>query len=141
MKTRTLGAGGPAVSAIGLGTMSFGGAYGPADEDEARGALDAALEAGITPLRTARAYGGGPGARAGGGGGGGAPRGAGGGATPRPARPGGRGGGRGGGPPAGPRAARRDRVFLATKCGLVFPEGKMAVDGSRAHVREALEAS
>src|SRR3954469_23318818 len=107
MKTRTLGAGGPAVSAIGLGTMSFGGAYGPADDSEAGAALDAALEAGITLIDTADAYGGG-----------------------RVEELLGR-----------TLGARRDRVFLATKCGLVFPEGKMAVDGSRAHVREALEAS
>src|SRR6266540_2288393 len=101
MQTRTLGADGPAVSAIGLGTMSFGGAYGPADEDEARAALDAALEAGITLIDTADAYGGG-----------------------RVEELLGR--------TLGPR---RDRIFLATKCGLVFPDGKMAVDGSRMHVR------
>src|SRR3954454_22801114 len=122
MKTRTLGAGGPAVSAIGLGTMSFGGAYGPADEGEARAALDAALEAGITLIDTADAYGGG--------------------------RVEGLLGRTLGAPPGRveellgrPLGPHRDRVFLATKCGLVFPEGKMAVDGSRAHVREALEAS
>src|SRR5262245_38929673 len=87
--------------------MSFGGAYGPADEDEARAALDAALEAGITLVDTADAYGGG-----------------------RVEELLGR-----------VLGARRDDVVLATKCGLVFPDGKMAVDGSRAHVREALEAS
>src|SRR4051794_14609928 len=87
--------------------MSFGGAYGPADEDDARAAIDAALDAGITLVDTADAYGGG-----------------------RVEELLGR-----------LLGARRDEVVLATKCGLVFPDGKMAVDGSREHVGEALEAS
>ena len=59
MKTRRLGAGGPAVSALGLGTFSFGGAYGPTDEGESLVALDAAWDNGITFLDTANIYGGG----------------------------------------------------------------------------------
>src|SRR5919204_762226 len=59
MQTRPLGTGGRAASALGLGTMSFGGAYGPADEADSLAALDAALELGITLIDTADAYGGG----------------------------------------------------------------------------------
>lgn len=57
MKTRALGAGGPQVSALGLGTFSFGGAYGPTDEAESHATLDAAWEQGITFLDTANIYG------------------------------------------------------------------------------------
>lgn len=57
MKTRHLGSGGPTVSALGLGTFSFGGAYGPTDEAESHAALDAAWAQGITFLDTANIYG------------------------------------------------------------------------------------
>lgn len=57
MKTRTLGAGGPAVSAIGLGCMSFGGIFGATTTDESLRCLDAAWDAGITFLDTANIYG------------------------------------------------------------------------------------
>ena len=57
MKTRQLGAGGPQVSAIGLGCMSFGGIFGPTSLDESLACLDAAWEAGITFLDTANIYG------------------------------------------------------------------------------------
>jgi len=57
MKTRTLGQLGPKVSALGLGTFSFGGAYGPTDEAESLRALDAAWDHGITFLDTANIYG------------------------------------------------------------------------------------
>ncbi len=59
MKTRTLGQHGPMVSVLGLGTFSFGGAYGPTDEGESLAALDAAWDHGITFLDTANIYGGG----------------------------------------------------------------------------------
>ncbi|MDW4499001.1 aldo/keto reductase [Sulfitobacter sp. D35] len=57
MKTRRLGAGGPEVSAIGLGCMSFAGAFGETDEATSLRCLDAALEHGITFLDTANVYG------------------------------------------------------------------------------------
>ena len=57
MKTRALGQHGPMVSALGLGTFSFGGAYGPTDEGESLRALDAAWDHGITFLDTANIYG------------------------------------------------------------------------------------
>ncbi|HMS94495.1 MAG TPA: aldo/keto reductase [Tabrizicola sp.] len=57
MKTRRLGPNGPMVSALGLGTFSFGGAYGPTDEAESHATLDAAWDRGITFLDTANIYG------------------------------------------------------------------------------------
>jgi len=57
MKHRLLGAGGPSVSAIGLGCMSFGGIFGPTTLDESLACLDAAYEMGITFLDTANIYG------------------------------------------------------------------------------------
>jgi aryl-alcohol dehydrogenase-like predicted oxidoreductase len=107
MKTRRLGASGPVVSSIGLGTMSFGGAYGPAEDEESLATIDAALDAGITLVDTADAYGGG-----------------------RCEELVGRA-----------LERRRDEVCLTTKFGLVFPDGKMAVDGSPAHARDAIDAS
>ncbi len=57
MKTRTLGAGGPAVSALGLGCMGMSDFYGPADEGESIATIHAALEAGVTLLDTGDFYG------------------------------------------------------------------------------------
>ncbi|MFG2290371.1 aldo/keto reductase [Streptomyces sp. NPDC048595] len=57
MKYRKLGADGPEVSAIGLGCMGMSIAYGVPDEEESQHTLDGALEAGITLLDTADAYG------------------------------------------------------------------------------------
>ncbi len=57
MKTRQLGPGGPQVSAIGLGCMSFGGIFGPTSVAESHACLDAAWEAGIDFLDTANIYG------------------------------------------------------------------------------------
>jgi len=57
MKTRQLGAGGPPVSAIGLGCMSFGGIFGATNLDESLRCLDAAWDAGIDFLDTANIYG------------------------------------------------------------------------------------
>lgn len=57
MKKRSLGAGGPQVSAIGLGCMSFGGAFGATDAAESFACLDAAMEAGIDFLDTSNVYG------------------------------------------------------------------------------------
>ena len=57
MRTRTLGAGGPSVSALGLGCMGMSGMYGPADREESIATIHAALEAGITLLDTGDFYG------------------------------------------------------------------------------------
>lgn len=57
MKYRPLGAGGPMVSAIGLGCMSFGGAFGPTTKAASFACLDAAYDHGLTFLDTANIYG------------------------------------------------------------------------------------
>jgi len=57
MKHRQLGAGGPLVSAIGLGCMSFGGIFGATTTQESLHCLDAAHDAGITFFDTANIYG------------------------------------------------------------------------------------
>src|SRR5688500_10888097 len=57
MQTRTLGANGPTVSALGLGCMGMSEFYGPADETEAIAVIHRALELGVTFLDTADMYG------------------------------------------------------------------------------------
>jgi aryl-alcohol dehydrogenase-like predicted oxidoreductase len=57
MRTRTLGRGGPQVSALGLGCMAMSGMYGPADRDLGIATIHAALAAGITLLDTGDFYG------------------------------------------------------------------------------------
>lgn len=57
MKQRQLGAGGPMVSAIGLGCLSFGGIFGQTADDVSLRCLDAAWDAGITFYDTANIYG------------------------------------------------------------------------------------
>jgi aryl-alcohol dehydrogenase-like predicted oxidoreductase len=57
MKQRTLGAGGPVVSAVGLGCMGMSEFYGPADEAESIATIHRALDLGVTFLDTADAYG------------------------------------------------------------------------------------
>jgi len=57
MLTRTLGATGPRVSALGLGCMGMSDLYGPADEAESIATIYAALDAGITLLDTGDWYG------------------------------------------------------------------------------------
>jgi len=52
-----LGAGGPAVSRIGLGCMGMSGMYGPADEAESIATIHAALDAGVNLLDTGDFYG------------------------------------------------------------------------------------
>jgi aryl-alcohol dehydrogenase-like predicted oxidoreductase len=57
MKTRTLGPGGPTVSALGLGCMGMSAFYGTADEGEARATIARALELGCNFLDTSDMYG------------------------------------------------------------------------------------
>jgi aryl-alcohol dehydrogenase-like predicted oxidoreductase len=57
MKTRTLGKGGLAVSAIGLGCMGMSDFYGPRNESESLKTLNHALDAGVTFWDTADMYG------------------------------------------------------------------------------------
>ena len=57
MKQRQLGHGGPMVSAVGLGCLSFGGIFGDTTDDDSLRCLDAAWEAGITFFDTANIYG------------------------------------------------------------------------------------
>jgi len=54
---RTLGAGGPRVSAIGLGCMGMSGMYGTADDAESIATIHAAIDAGVTLLDTGDFYG------------------------------------------------------------------------------------
>jgi aryl-alcohol dehydrogenase-like predicted oxidoreductase len=57
VRTRTLGSGGLAVSAQGLGWMGMSDAYGAADEAESIATIHRALELGVTFLDTANIYG------------------------------------------------------------------------------------
>ncbi len=57
MKTRTLGANGPVVSALGLGCMGMSAFYGPADDGESAATISRALDLGCTFLDTSDAYG------------------------------------------------------------------------------------
>jgi len=57
VETRTLGAQGPQVSALGLGLMGMSDLYGPADEAESVATVHAALDAGVTLLDTGDFYG------------------------------------------------------------------------------------
>jgi aryl-alcohol dehydrogenase-like predicted oxidoreductase len=57
LPTRTLGADGPPVSAIGLGCMGMSDLYGPSDEAESVATIHAALDAGIDLLDTGDFYG------------------------------------------------------------------------------------
>lgn len=57
MKTRTLGRGGPEVSAVGLGCMGMSASYGGADEAQSIAVVHRALDLGVTLFDTAEAYG------------------------------------------------------------------------------------
>jgi aryl-alcohol dehydrogenase-like predicted oxidoreductase len=57
MQKRRLGAGGPEVSAVGVGGMSFAGIYGRIDAADAHALLAAALDHGIDHIDTSNVYG------------------------------------------------------------------------------------
>lgn len=57
MKKRRLGAGGPLISPIGIGAMSFSDFYGPTDEAKSHAILETALDEGVTHIDTANVYG------------------------------------------------------------------------------------
>ena len=57
MRSRALGAGGPKVSVLGIGAMSFSGVYGVATEEEAHDVLAAALDLGVDHIDTSNIYG------------------------------------------------------------------------------------
>jgi len=57
VSTRTLGRGGPIVSAIGLGCMGMSDFYGPTDDAQSMAVLQHALDIGINLLDTADMYG------------------------------------------------------------------------------------
>ena len=114
LPTRTLGSGGPAVSALGLGLMGMSQAYGTADERDEResiATIHRAIELGVTFFDTAEVYG--PFvneelfARA-----------------------------------LKAMKGARDRVFIATKFGFRIANGaQTGLDSRPAHIREAVEGS
>ena len=57
MQQRRLGPGGPLVSAVGIGAMSFSNFFGPVSEEQAFATLDAAPDLGIDHLDTSNVYG------------------------------------------------------------------------------------
>ncbi|HXI84392.1 MAG TPA: aldo/keto reductase [Verrucomicrobiae bacterium] len=57
MATRRLGKSGIEISVIGTGLWAVGGGWGPVDDQQALGAIDASLEAGINFFDTADVYG------------------------------------------------------------------------------------
>ncbi|WP_323772098.1 aldo/keto reductase [Antarctobacter sp.] len=57
MLRRALGKGGPEVSALGIGAMSFAGFYGAVSVEGSHAVLDAALDAGVDHIDTANVYG------------------------------------------------------------------------------------
>src|ERR1700690_1188480 len=57
LATRRLGKSGIEISAIGTGLWAVGGGWGPVDDKEALGAINASLDAGINFFDTADVYG------------------------------------------------------------------------------------
>lgn len=113
MQQRTLGAGGPSISAIGLGCMGMSEFYGESDDRQSLATLERALELGITLFDTADTYGLGHNESL----------------LARFLKDGG--------------AARRDRVRIASKFGIVRAQGayERRIDNSPGYIRSACEAS
>jgi aryl-alcohol dehydrogenase-like predicted oxidoreductase len=113
MQQRTLGADGPAISAIGLGCMGMSEFYGASDDQQSLATLERALELGINFFDTADTYGFGHNESLLG------------------------GWLKAGGP------ARRQQVVLASKFGIVRAPGKYErrIDNTAAYIRSACEAS
>lgn len=113
MQQRQLGAGGPLVSALGLGCMGMSEFYGPSDDEQSLRTLARALELGINLFDTADTYGLGHNEQL----------------LGRFIRQGG--------------AARRQQVVVATKFGIVRQAGvyERRIDNSPAYIRAACEAS
>ena len=57
LQARQLGKGGPQISAIGIGAMSFSNFYGETDEAQSHAILQTALDEGVTHIDTANVYG------------------------------------------------------------------------------------
>lgn len=57
MKVTPLGRNGPEISQFGIGAMSFAGIYGDATVEQAHAVLDACMDAGVSHIDTAAAYG------------------------------------------------------------------------------------
>ncbi|WP_312305332.1 aldo/keto reductase [Pulveribacter sp.] len=113
MQQRNLGTSGPAVSALGLGCMGMSEFYGPSEDAGSLRTLARALELGVTLFDTADTYGLGHNEEL----------------LGRFIREGG--------------AARRGRMVLATKFGIVRAAGQYErrIDNSPAYIRAACEAS
>lgn len=113
MQHRTLGAGGPAISALGLGCMGMSEFYGASDDEQSLATLELALELGINLFDTADTYGFGHNESL----------------LGRFLKQGG--------------AARRPQVVIASKFGIVRQPGayERRIDNTPAYIQSACEAS
>jgi aryl-alcohol dehydrogenase-like predicted oxidoreductase len=113
MQQRTLGAGGPAISALGLGCMGMSEFYGASDDEQSLATLERALELGINLFDTADTYGFGHNESL----------------LGRFLKQGG--------------AARRPQVVIASKFGIVRQPGayERRIDNTPAYIQSACEAS
>ncbi len=113
MQQRTLGAGGPVISALGLGCMGMSEFYGASDDEQSLATLERALELGINLFDTADTYGFGHNESL----------------LGRFLKQGG--------------AARRPQVVIASKFGIVRQPGayERRIDNTPAYIQSACEAS